>query len=134
MVKITKEQYTKWSAQAKNGFVLDLQHYVIWSEKTLTKRIKMADGDVMEFKIEYMKEYEQKTNEWGCKWSVETGRYIPTMTITRWHPTGTGCYTSIGRYEEEKPLGEPEQTKKYSVLCKLSGEIDTDEYMKKIAA
>ena len=132
MAKITKDQYTKWSAQAKNGFSLDLQHYVIWSEKTLTKRIKMADGDAMEFKIEYMREYEQKTNEWGNKWSVETGRYIPTLTVTRWHPTGTGCYSS-GGYEEQKPLGEPEQTKKYNVLCKLSGEIDTDEYMKKIA-
>ena len=59
MAKITKEQYTKWSKQAKNGFSLDLQYYVIWNEKTLTKRIKMADGDVMEFKIEYQRECKQ---------------------------------------------------------------------------
>ncbi len=132
MAKITKEQYTKWSKQAKNGFSLDLQYYVIWNEKTLTKRIKMADGDVMEFKIEYQRECKQKTNKWGCKCYVETGQYIPMLIVKRWHPTKTGSYMSSG-YEEEKPLGEPEQSKKYSILCKLSGEIDTDEYMRKIA-
>lgn len=38
MAKITKEQYIKWSNQAKSGFNLDLQYYVTWGEKTLTKK------------------------------------------------------------------------------------------------
>lgn len=132
MAKITKEQYMQWNEQAKNGFNFDLRHYVIWSEKTLSKRIERAGGDVIEFKIEYFKEFEQKANNYGCKWNVETGRYIPTLTVTIWHPTGTGCYIS-GGYKERRSLGEPEKTKKYNILCKFSKEIDTDEYIKNMA-
>ena len=132
MAKLTKEQYAKWCEQAKNGFILDLRYYLTWGEKTLTKRIKTACGDVIEFRIEYMPEYKQTTNEWGCKWNERTGRYIPMLNVARWRPTGTGCYSSSG-YIAEKQIGEPEQTKKYNVLCKLSGEIETDEYMEKIA-
>ena len=45
MAKITREQYNKWNEQAKNGFQFDFQYYVVWSEKTLTKKVKMDNGD-----------------------------------------------------------------------------------------
>lgn len=133
MAKITREQYNKWNAQANNGFSLDLQYFVIWNEKTLTKKIKLESGNVIEFKIEYHKEFETKTNSYGCKWNVETGRYIPMLNITVWHPTTSGCYASSGCAKSER-IGEVQNTKKYNVLCKLSAEINTDEYIKEFAA
>ena len=132
MAKITKEQYNKWANQALNGFTFDLQYYVLWSEKTLSKKVKRVNGDVVEFKIEYHKEFETKTNAYGCSWNVETGCYIPMLNITVWHPTHTGCYSSSGWAKSEK-IGDVQNSKKYNVLCKLSGMIDTDKYMKEFA-
>lgn len=132
MARITREQFNKWSAQAQNGFNLDLKHYVVWSEKRLVKTEKLQNGDVIEFNIEYRKEFETKTNEHGCRWNVETGRYIPELCITRWHPTTSGCYAS-GGYAKREDIGEPQTSKKYNVLCKLSAEILTDNYMPEIA-
>lgn len=133
MAKLTREQYNKWNSQAKNGFGFDIEYFAIWNEKTLSKKIKMENGNIAEFKIEYTKEFEAKTNEYGSRWNVETGRYIPMLYITVWHPTQTGLYTSTG-WEKTERLGEPETSKKYNVLCKLSADIDTNEYMKEIAA
>lgn len=135
MAKLTREQFNKWNAQAQNGFTFDIQEFCVWNEKTLKKNHKLESGDVVEFRIEYDEEYETKTNEWGCRWNVKTGRYIPMLYIRIWHPSSTsGCYTSNGIYYERYELGEPENTKKYNVLCKLSAEVNTDEYMKKIIA
>lgn len=131
MARITREQFNRWNAQAQNGFEFDFQYYVIWNEKTLTKKVKVTNGDIVEFKIEWDKETERKTNEWGCCWTVETGRYIPMLYITIWHPSNTGCFTSTGWAKSEK-LGDPETSKKYNVLCKLSAGINTDEYIKEI--
>lgn len=130
MAKITREQFNKWNEQAKNGFQFDLQYFLTWSEKTLTKKVKMDNGDVIEFKIEYDKEFETITNGWGVKYNQETGRYIPMLYITHWRPStsGSGCYTSHGWAKSEK-LGNPENSKKYNVLCKFSETVNTDEYM-----
>ena len=133
MAKITREQYNKWNAQAQNGFQFDLQHYLIWGEKTLSKKIELQDGRMVEFRIVYHNEYETKTNEHGCRWNVETGRYIPMLHITVWRPSHSGCYVSSGMGKYER-IGEAQAAKKYNVLCKLSAEINTDEYMPEIAA
>ena len=34
-MKLTREQIKKWNAGCKNGFTLDIQHALIWSEKEL---------------------------------------------------------------------------------------------------
>lgn len=129
MAKITREQFNKWNDQAKNGFQFDLQYFLTWNEKTLTKKIKMENGDIIEFKIEYDKEYEKYTNEWKVTRNVETGRYIPMLYITHWRPTQSGCYTSSG-WAKSEILGSPENSKKYNVLCKFSETVNTDEHMK----
>ena len=129
MAKITREQFNKWNAQAKNGFSFDLEYFLTWSEKTLTKRIEIHDGIVIEFTIQYKNEYETITNEYGCKWNQQTGKYIPMLYITRWKPSpNSGCYYSSGR-EYSEILGTVESSKKYNVLCKYSEQIDTEKYM-----
>ena len=131
MAKLTREQYEKWTAQAHNGFYFDVKYYVCWNEKTLRKTVEMPNGDVIEFKIEYDNEFETRTNEYGCKWNVKTGRFIPMLYIHHWRPSTTpGVYHSNGAWAKRERIGEIQDKKKYNVLCNLSAGIDTDEYMK----
>jgi hypothetical protein len=37
MAKLTKEQYNKWNAQAKNGFQFDFRYFILHNEKTFCK-------------------------------------------------------------------------------------------------
>ena len=134
MAKLTREQYNKWNAQAKNGFQLDLQYFLIWGEKTLIKDVKQEDGSIIRFKLWYIPEYETTTNELGCKWNVKTGRQIPMMRIDKLVPGNTeGIYT-VHTVRDGKPMGEPEKTLKYATLCKISGEVNTAEELEAIAA
>lgn len=132
MAKLTREQYNKWNAQAQNGFAFDIEGYCVWNEKRLTKSIKQPDGSIVKFKIEFDPEYERKTNEWGCHWNVKTGRQIPTMRIDRLVPGSTEGVYIVHTVKEKITMGEPEKTMKYSTLCKISGTVNTDEYLKEI--
>lgn len=132
MATITREQFEKWNAQAKNGFKLDLQYYLCYSEKTLIKDISQANGDIIRFNLWYLPEYETKTNEYGCSWNFKTGRQIPMMRIEKLLKTGTeGCYQVV-TIKDDRPMGEPEKNMKYSTLCKISGTINIDEELKEV--
>lgn len=133
MAKITREQLKKWNEQAKNGFKLDLEYFLVWNEKTLVKNIKQEDGTIIQFKLWYVPEYETITNEHGCKWNQRTGRNIPMMKIDKLVPGRTEGVYIVNSVKDNMQIGEPEKTLKYSTLCKLSGEIDTDAELEKIA-
>ncbi len=133
MAKLTREQYNKWNAQAKNGFHLDLEYFLTWNEKTLIKDIAQEGGGYIRFKLYYMPEYETITNEWGCKYNRRTGRQVPTMRIERLKPCRTEGMYQVLTLKDDVQMGEPEKTMKYSTLCKISGEINTEEEMEKIA-
>lgn len=131
MPSITREQAQKWDAQAQGGFRFDVRNYAIWGEKELRKTVEIAEGRVVEFRIGYRAEYETKTNGNGCKWNVETVRHIPELVIRVWTPSGDPengvfCSTGFGRHVD---LGPAEDKKKYAVLCKLSGIVNTEDYM-----
>lgn len=134
MARLTREKYNKWNEQAKNGFQFDIQYYVMWSEKTLIKNVPQEDGSIIQFKLWYIPEYETKTNDFGCKWNVKTGRQIPMMRIERLVPGNTEGVYLVHTVRDDRPMGEPEKTLKYSTLCKISGEVNTDEELKAIAA
>ena len=134
MAKLTREQLNKWNAQAKNGFQLDLQYFLVWNEKTLIKNIPQEDGSIIQFKLWYMPEYETKTNDFGCKWNVRTGRQIPMMRIDRLVPGNTEGVYIVHNVRDDKPMGEAEKTLKFATLCKISGTVNTDEELKVIAA
>lgn len=133
MGKLTREQYNKWNAQAKNGFQLDLQYFLIWGEKTLIKDIKQESGCIIRFKLYYMPEYETVTNEYGCKWNERTGRQIPMMKIDKLIPGNTKGVYVVHSIRYDIPMGEAEKTMKYATLCKISGEVNTAEELKAIA-
>lgn len=124
MPSLTREQFNKWNGQAGNGFKFDIQMYVIWNEKRLAKEVKQPDGTIIRFMIHHMPEYEGRYKA--------TGRHIPTLSAERLIPTHTeGCY-SVHRIGEDLAMAEPEKTRKYATLCRISKEIDTDEYIKNL--
>ena len=127
MAKITREQLNRWNGQAKNGFHLDLEYFLNWGEKTLIKDVKQECGGYIRFKLYYMPEYETKTNEYGCKWNVKTGKQIPMLRIERLNPLQTEGMYQVLTVKDDVQMGEPEKTMKYSTLCKISGKIDTDK-------
>lgn len=127
MSKLTREQANRWNAQAKNGFTFDIEHYVIWNEKGLKKRVPTETG-FTQFKLGYNDEIETVTNEYGCKYNRRTGRYVPTLHISEWKPTHTeGVYSSDG-LGQFIPVGAPQDKKNYKVLCDISATINVDDY------
>lgn len=133
-MKITREQVKKWNGQAKGGFNLDIEYLLTRNEKTLVKYIKITEKVTIEFRLWYMEEIERRTNEHGCSWNVPTGRQIPTLTINLLRTTTTdGVYTSVP-IKWRITQGEPEKTKKYSTLCKISEEYDAEQFAAEWAA
>lgn len=51
MAKLTREQFNKINAACKNGFMLDLRYFAIWSEKQLIKNIEIDDLNCYEVVI-----------------------------------------------------------------------------------
>lgn len=133
MAKLTREQLNKWNAQAKGGFVFDYRYYLIWGEKELIKQIDLDDTRVLQVKICYYPEYETRANDYGCKWNVRTGREVPNVHYQVYHREDNSGFLKgygMGTYE---PIGEPQDKKKYNVLCALSATIDLDAIIKKVA-
>jgi len=125
MPSITREQAARWNAKAQNGFTFDVRKYVTFGDKTLHRIVELDGGDQLEIVLLYTEERRKKTNEYGCSWTVATGRHIPTVHLTRWHPSGL-AWTSSG-LGDWITVGEPQTSKKFDVLCKLSGQIDAAE-------
>ena len=79
MAKITVEQVKKINSKCDNGFRLDVQYFLIHSEKTLYKDIDINNNLKIEVKINYCPEYE---NSLG--YNRETGKLIPTLNFRKW--------------------------------------------------
>lgn len=132
-MKITREQAIKWNKQAQGGFRFDTNYYLTHGEKTLVKYVKLNDDVVIEFRIWFMPEYERKSNE-HCSWNAQTGRQIPELWINLLRHTGTGDMYNSVPISRGIPMGEPEKTKKYSTLCRISGEYDAEKFAQEWAA
>lgn len=125
-MKLTREQVEKWNAKNGNGFKLDIETAVIRNEKEIRKYIKISDNKLLEAHICYRREMETKTNEYGCKWNVETGRQLPTLHLSVWTTReGSEMMSSTG-VGDWITVGEPESKKNFSRLQKISCEM-TDE-------
>ena len=120
MATLKRSDYEKWNEQAKNGFKFDVRRYVLWSEKQLVKYVEQPDGSEIEYTLCYAAEHDP-----ACSWRT-TGRQIPTLSIQRLTPSGSGCY--IGGRPDIYEVGAPETSKKYKTLCDLSGTLDLAQY------
>lgn len=132
MPTLKKTDYEKWTAQAANGFKFDSYNYILWGEKELIRYIDNGDGTKTRYRLQYAHEYETITNNYGCRYNRETGRYIPELTISKMTPTTTeGCW-NIGQ-PARYTIGEPQTKRNYNTLCKLSATINIDDYSKPTA-
>lgn len=53
MAKITREQIQEINNKCSNGWKLDVQHYLNFSEKTLLKNIEIDDKTFLQFSLGY---------------------------------------------------------------------------------
>lgn len=127
-MKLTKEQYTKWSAALTDGWKFDPQQWVIWGEKQVyTDSNEDERGNFYRATLKY---YEERNGTGYLAQS--TGRQLPTLVISRWNKTSTeGLYSSVQIIKET--IGEPQAKKNYSVLAKLTASIDISAYFAKAA-
>ena len=115
MAKVTKEQIKKWNEQLHGGFVFDWRHYIVWSEKLARHNIDLKNGKVLQITLEY---YETRDG---------TERFMqPALHFQVWTPTDTGLMSSSG-FGKRLNIGERQNKKSWSVLCKLSADYDDEK-------
>lgn len=129
MPSITKEQFNKWNSKATNGFSFDVKEYVCWGNKALIREEQLPEGKICEFKIGYSDEFVTKTNDWGCKWNVKTGRKIPILDINILHPGSVKGIYRVQSIKQDIQLGEPQPKNNYSTLCKLANTVNVEKFM-----
>ena len=132
-MKITREQYKKRQSEAPEGWNYDLNYALIHSEHTVKRTIRITDTKYVVAHMMYNDELEVKTNEYGCKWRVETGRQIPTLHVSIYTVkplTDVGTSHGLGVWHDLK--NEVQKNKNYKTLCKLAATF-TDEDILSIA-
>lgn len=128
MPKLTREQAQKWTKDLPQGWKFDAQHYVFWGEKEIfTDSAENEKGVFYRLTLEYRDETED-----AGYFRKKTGRQIPTVSISRYTPTGCGEMYSVVHVLTES-AAEPESKKKYNVLVNLAATIDTADYFKRAA-
>ena len=125
MAKITIEQVKKINSKCDNNFRLDVQYFLIHSEKTLYKDIDINNNLKIEVKINYFPEYE---NSLG--YNRETGKLIPTLNFRKWVREYEGSLWSSTDWGKRKIISDERPTRKnISLLQKLTKEV-TDELIR----
>ena len=125
MAKITIEQVKKINSKCDNKFCLDVQYFLIHSEKTLYKDIDINNNLKIEVKINYFPEYE---NSLG--YNRETGKLIPTLNFRKWVREYEGSLWTSTDWGKRKIISDERPTRKnISLLQKLTKEV-TDELIR----
>jgi len=129
MARFTNEQYKKWNEGNKNGFRLDARRLANYGDKESIKYIELGNDSYLKVTICYYPERSQNISEYGCKFTVETGRHIPTVYLSVWQGKGDMMTShGLGKWI---PWGEPQTKKNYKLLQAITGTI-TNEMMLKI--
>lgn len=125
MPTLKTEQYKKWSSVLPDGWKFNAQHYVVWGEKEIcTDSTENDKGVFYRLTLRYRAETEP-----GGYSQRETGRQIPTVSISRYTPTGSGLFSVV--YIFSDAAGEPEGKKVYNALVKIAASIDTAELFRR---
>jgi hypothetical protein len=124
MAKLTREQANTWNKGNANGFSFDPYYYLTHGEKTSKKTIDLGNNHLLVVCLMYRDEYETKSNEYGCKWSVTTGKQIPTAHFADYLDEGAVMVShGLGYWHT---LGAAVDKKNYSALKELSGQLDDE--------
>ena len=127
MPKLTREQAQKWTKDLPQGWKFDAQRYVMWGEKEIfTDSPENEKGVFYRLTLEYRAETEN-----AGYFRRETGRQIPTASISRYTPTGSGMFSVVHILTEN--AADPESKRNYNALVKLAATIDSAEYFRRAA-
>ena len=126
MATLKMEQLKKWSSVLPEGWKFDATFYVMHGEKKI-----YIDSEEKENGVFYRLELDYSDERNGSAWyAPATGRKIPTATVNRYTPTGTGSFCSVVNIFNES-AGEPENKKNYNVLVKIASSLNVAEYFAK---
>ena len=127
MPTLKVEQYKKWSSALPDGWKFDAQHYVMWGEKEIfTDSAENEKGVFYRLTLEYRAETEN-----AGYFRKETGRQIPTVSVSRYTPTGSSLFSVVHILTEA--AAETESKRNYNTLVKLAAALDVNDYFKRAA-
>lgn len=120
MASCTREQLNKWNAKLANGFTLDLQHFLIWGEKSAVRRIDLPDGKILKATLEYRDARDDSHHY--------TGLHQPMVHLSIWTDRGNGMLSSHGMGASVK-IGTVQSKRNFNNLAALSATIDDEKIM-----
>lgn len=118
MPRLTKEQFTKWSNGAGNGFFLDANFYCIWGEKQLVRG--SAENSGISYKVTV------------CYHS-RNGKNQPVIEVDRQISREGSSLCTVVRVITEN-IGEPQNRKNFKVLQQIAHDLDFDAWVEKAKA
>ena len=126
MPSITREQAARLNSQAPNNWNFDVFYYVTHGEKTITRKITLDEGKILEARLMYSENREERPLPYrpGRTYSVPAGHYHIALHISIWSPSpGTECYHSYG-LGQWLDMDHGRHTKRnYKDLCKIAVDL-----------
>ena len=120
MASYTRDQITRWNKKLSNGFQLDLNHLLMWNEKSAVRNIKLPDGKVLQASISWVEVRD------GFRY---TGLVQPEMHLSIWTPTDSGMMTSSGMGAAFKLSETGFPRKVWNELAKFTAEWNDERIM-----
>lgn len=120
MARVTVEQVEKWNSKLSNGFMFDVERYIVWSEKQAVKFIKLDDGTTLSATLSYRRVKHPN----GFSYA---GKHQPCLHLQIWYDGNTeGMMKSFGMgvYVD---VGAEQDKQKWNELCKLSTTLDEEK-------
>lgn len=115
---ITSKQTERFNRGVKNGFSLDLKHYIQTGDKRLIKGVLLKDGRTVRCAIDYEKEKDSEKNR-------------VVLQLSLWSvPTEDGTINTNGKVATIKTEGFPlVKRKSLDLLKTVSGFVTDDDIM-----
>ncbi len=120
MASYTRDQITRWNKKLSNGFQLDLNHLLMWNEKSAVRNIKLPDGKVLQASISWVEVRD------GFRY---TGLVQPEMHLSIWTPTDHGMMSSSGMGAAFKLSEASFPRKVWNELAKFTAEWNDERIM-----
>ena len=119
MPSVTREQVNKWNAKLQNGFLFDIQRYVVWGEKQIVKSIKLEDGRSLVATL-FFRDAREGFKYIGQQLCISLSIWTPIENSDLMRSEGTGYHEILGAVQEKKL---------YNDLVKMSAVIDEAKIM-----
>lgn len=124
MPSIKRSQVIAANEKMGNGFVMDVERYVVWGEKQCVKHIDLDEKHVLQVEITFTTEYEKQENSFQRKeW------HVPSIWLQYFTKSDTTSFMTSCGMGYKMPLGNRMGKKMFSVLQKLTHEMTDEKIM-----